>query len=101
MAITPGRLSSLAHTGGICMSSVSSVNDPNTGDAISYAKTLLGWVLLITIVAALSRTRVGYVIVYYALVLSIVLLVLGSAPQFTDLVSRVRAPGPTQGPTSE
>ena len=68
-------------------------NDPAT-----YARMLLGWLLAIMVVAAITRTRWGYVIVYYGLVLLIVLLVLGSYQQVTSLIGLVRAPGPT-GPS--
>lgn len=71
---------------------------PAGTDAVSYARLLLGWLLAIILLAAISRTRAGYVIVYYALVLSIVILVLGSYQRVSDLLSLVRAPGPT-GPS--
>lgn len=69
-------------------------------DASAYARMLLGWLLAIILLAAITRTRAGYVIVYYALVLMIVILVLGSYPQVTGLLELVRAPGPT-GPSGE
>ena len=67
-------------------------------DAAAYARLLLGWLLAIIVLAAISRTRAGYVIIYYALVLVIVMLVLGSYQRVTDLLGLVRAPGPT-GPS--
>lgn len=69
----------------------------NTADAIQYARMLLGWMLALVLLAAISRSRLGYVVIYYALVLGIVLLVLGSAPRLSALLSLVRAPsGPSQ-----
>lgn len=66
--------------------------------AENYARMLLGWLLVIVLLAAISRTRAGYVMIYYTLVLMIVILVLGSYRRVTDLLGLVRAPGPT-GPT--
>lgn len=68
-------------------------------DATGYARMLLGWLLAIVLLAAISRTRAGYVIIYYALVLMIVILVLGSYQRVTDLLGLVRAPGPSSGPS--
>ena len=70
----------------------------NNAGAIDYARALLGWALVIVVLAALSRTRTGYVILYYALWLAIIFLVLGSYQRLTDLLSYVRAPsGPSSG----
>lgn len=67
-----------------------------------YARMLLGWLLVLIILAALSRTRAGYVAIYYSLVLMIVILVLGSSKRVTGMLDLVRAPGPsTQGPSGE
>ena len=67
-------------------------NDPAT-----YARMLLGWLLVIILLGAITRTRTGYVVVYYALVIAIVILVLGSYQQVTGLLGLVRAPGPSSG----
>lgn len=70
----------------------------NSAGAIDYARGLLGWSLVIIVLAALSRTRTGYVVIYYALWLAIIFLVLGSYQRLTDLLSYVRAPsGPSSG----
>lgn len=70
-------------------------NDPAT-----YARMLLGWLLAIVLLAAITRTRWGYVMVYYTLVMMIVILVLGSYQRVADLLGLVQAPGPT-GPAQE
>lgn len=70
-------------------------NDPAT-----YAKMLLGWLLAIVLLAAITRTRWGYVMVYYTLVLMIVILVLGSYRQVSDLLGLVQAPN-MKGPAQE
>lgn len=87
------------------MSTVSTVIVPtsqgapgSTAGAIDYARSLLGWALVIIVLAALSRTRTGYVVIYYALWLAIIFLVLGSYQRVTDLLAYVRAPaGPSSG----
>ncbi len=67
-----------------------------------YARMLLGWLLVIVLLAAISRTRAGYVTIYYSLVLMIVILVLGSSKRVTGMLDLVRAPGPSaQGPSGE
>lgn len=68
-------------------------NDPAT-----YARMLLGWLLAIMLLALVTRTRAGYVIVYYGLALAIVIVILGSYKQVTGLLGLVQAPGPT-GPS--
>ena len=66
--------------------------------AQASARALLGWTLILVLLAALSRTRLGYVVIYYALSLAILLLVLGSYPRVVDLLGAVRAPnGPSGG----
>lgn len=88
-----------------------SINNPNTNpstnnstamtgnvNADSAARLVLGWTLMIVLLAAITRTRVGYVVMYYALSLAILLLVLGAYPRVVDLLSVVRAPnGPAGG----
>jgi hypothetical protein len=71
----------------------------DTAGAENYARLLLGWLLLLIVLSAISRTRAGYVIIYYVLVLMIVILVLGSYRRVTDLLGFVRAPGPSSGPS--
>lgn len=71
-----------------------------TTDAMGYARLLLGWLLAIVLISVIVRTRWGYVLVYYTLVLVIIMLVLGSSQRVTDLLGLVRAPGPSsQGPS--
>jgi hypothetical protein len=69
-------------------------------DATNGAKQLLGWLVTLVILAAITRTRTGYTIVYYALWLGIVLILLGSSDRVVSLLAAVRAPGPT-GPAGE
>jgi len=89
------------------MSSVAGVATTGSGEgqgttptpqALALAKTLLGWTLIITLVAAISETRIGHVIIYYALILAILTLVLGSYQEIVDILGYVRAPeGPSGG----
>lgn len=67
--------------------------DPTNG-----ARVILAWLVTLILVAAITRTRAGYTVVYYALWLAIVLLLLGSYKQVSGLLSLVRAP---DGPSSE
>ena len=69
-----------------------------TASAATYGRMLIGWLLALVIVAEMTQTRWGRVLVYYSLVLMIVLLVLGSYQRVIDLVGWVRAPGPSTGP---
>lgn len=76
------------------------MNGNSSTDAAAYARLLLGWLLAIALISAVVKTRWGYVLVYYTLVLVIVMLILGSSGRVTDLLGMVRAPGPSSsGPS--
>lgn len=66
-----------------------------TADQTNGGAVILGWLLLITLLAGVSRTRAGYVIIYYVLWLGVLLLVLGSYDRIVPLIALVQAPGPT------
>lgn len=88
----------IAQTTGASGGTTGKKNSDPTPGAVALAKTLLGWTLIITLVAAISETRIGHVIIYYALSLAILMLVLGSYQEIVDILGYVRAPeGPSSG----
>ena len=72
-----------------------------TADQTNGGAVILGWLLIITVLAGISRTRAGYVIIYYVLWLGVLLLVLGSYDRIVPLVALVQAPGPAGESGSE
>lgn len=74
------------------------VDQDAQADPTNGARVILAWLVTLILVAAITRTRAGYTVVYYALWLAIVLLLLGSYKQVSGLLSLVRAP---DGPSSE
>ena len=72
-----------------------------TADQTNGGAVILGWLLIITLLAGVSRTRAGYVIIYYVLWLGVLLLVLGSYDRIVPLIALVQAPGPAGESGSE
>ena len=69
-----------------------------SAEAVQYAKMLLGWTLVLVLIAAISHTRFGQVVLYYALLMAILIVVLGSYQEVVDILGTVRAPaGPSSG----
>src|SRR5690242_1975186 len=67
-------------------------------DTSNGGKVILGWILVITVIAALSRSRTGYVILYYVLWLGVILILLAGYRNVIELVGLVQAPN---GPSGE
>lgn len=65
-----------------------------TADQTNGGAVILGWLVIITLLAAVSRTRTGYVMMYYILWLGVLLLLLGSYQRLVPLIALVQAPGP-------
>jgi hypothetical protein len=62
-------------------------------DSKTY-RWLLAWLIIIALVIAATRTRTGYVAVWYALVLMLVFLVVSQAQYIVSYLSPLGSPVP-------
>lgn len=67
----------------------SSPGNPNGDAGASYSsfQWLLAWVVLLTVLIFLARTRIGYLLIYYALALAIILLLVTQYKWFAGVLA--------------
>jgi hypothetical protein len=51
-----------------------------------YKPTIIGWIIVLIVLYSISKTKTGYSIIYYSLLLSIVLLVVGQYQGIKDVM---------------
>jgi hypothetical protein len=81
------------------ISNSSSAQNINTNTSVSSDPELptfnfiAGWILLITILVFASKSRIGYVIIYYSLLLMILFILLTEYQQISPLLDSIQTVG--------